>query len=122
MAHFPTLRTEKLTATKKYAEEIQIPQQEFISQCQDFLKHETALNLLSTPFDVNVKTVPYEFQLEIIDLQCNEDLKSKFQDITLLDFYKLYLPGDKFPALRNHARQMTSLFGSTYLCEQFFLK
>jgi hypothetical protein len=96
MAHFPTLRTEKPTVTKKYAEEIQIPQQEFSSRFQDFRKHEATFSLFSTPSDVNIETVPDEFQLEIIDLQCNEDLKSKFQDITLLDFYKLYLPGDKF--------------------------
>jgi hypothetical protein len=78
--------------------------------------------LFATPFYVDVETVPDEFQLKFIDLQCNEDLKGKFRDITLLEFFKLYLPGDKFPALRNHARQMTSLFGSTYLCEQFFSK
>jgi hypothetical protein len=96
MAHFPTLRKEKPTDTKKYAEEIQIPQQEFSSRFQDFRKHEAAFSLFSTPSDVNVETVPEEFQLEIIDLQCNEDLKSKFRDITLLDFYKLYLPGESF--------------------------
>jgi hypothetical protein len=122
MAHFPTLRTEKPTDTKKHAEEILILQQEFSSQFQDFRKHETAFSLFSTPFDVDVETVSDEFQLEIIDLQCIEDLKSKFRDSILFDFYKLYLPGDKLPALRNHARQMTSLFGSTYLCEQFFSK
>jgi hypothetical protein len=117
MAHFPALRTEKPTDTKKYAEEIQILQQEFSSRFQDFRKHGVAFSLFSTPFDINVETVPDEFLLEII-----EDLKSKFRGITLLDFYKLYLPGDKFPVLRNHARQMTSLFGSTYLCKQFFSK
>jgi hypothetical protein len=122
MAHLPTLRTEKATDTKKYAEEIQILQQEFSSLFQDFRKLEAAFSLFSTPFDVNVETVPDEFKLEIIDIQYNEDLKSKFRDITLLDFYKIYLPGDKFPALRNHARQMKSLFRSTYLCEQLFSK
>jgi hypothetical protein len=90
MAHFPTLRAEKPTDSRKYAEEIQIPQQEFSSRFQDFRKHEATFSLFSTPFDVNVETVPDEFQLEIIDLQCNEDVKGKFQDITLLDFYKLF--------------------------------
>jgi hypothetical protein len=68
MARFPTLRTEKPTDTKKYAEEIQIPQQEFSCLFQDFRKHEAAFSLFSTPFDVNVKAVTDEFQLEIIDL------------------------------------------------------
>jgi hypothetical protein len=93
MAHFPTLRTEKPIDTKKYAEEIQIPQ-EFSSRFQDFRKHEAAFSLFLAPFDVNVETVPEEFQLEIIDLQCNEDLESKFRGITLLDFYNLCLRGD----------------------------
>jgi hypothetical protein len=48
------------------------------------------------------------------------DPKSKFLNITLLGFYKLFLSGDKFPVLRNHAQQMTNLFESTYLCEQYF--
>jgi hypothetical protein len=65
MAHFPTLRTEKPTGTKKYAKEIQIPQQEFSSRFQDFQKHEATL--FSTPFDVNVETVPDKFQWEVID-------------------------------------------------------
>jgi hypothetical protein len=73
--------------------------------------------LFSTSSDVNVENVPDEFQLQIIDLQCSEDLKSK-----LLDFYKLCLPGDKLPVLRNHAQHMTRLFGSTYVYEQFFSK
>jgi hypothetical protein len=122
MAHFPTLRTVKSTDTKKYAEEIQILQQEFGSRFQDFRKREAAVSLFSTPLDANIEIFSGKFQLEIVDLQCNEDLKSKFRDTTLLDFYKLYLPGDKFPVLRNHAQKLTSLFGSTYLCEQFFSK
>jgi hypothetical protein len=81
MAHFPTLRTEKPTDSKKYAEEIEILQQEFSSRFQDFRKHEAAFSLFSTQFDVNVETVPDEFQLEITDLECNEDLKSKVRDI-----------------------------------------
>jgi hypothetical protein len=96
MTNFPTPRTKKPTDTEKYAEEIQILQQEFSSRFQDFRKHEATFSLFSTPFDVSVETVPDEFHLEVIDLQCNEDLKSKFRDSTLLDFHKLYLPGDNF--------------------------
>jgi hypothetical protein len=73
-------------------------------------------------FDENDETFPGEFQLEITDLQCNEYIKSQFRDITLLDFYKLYLPGDKFPVLRNHARQMTNLFGSTRVSQMKTVK
>ena len=38
-----------------------------------------------------------------------------------IKFYKLYLLPHKFPVLTNRARQI-SLFGSVYICGQFFLK
>jgi hypothetical protein len=56
-----------------------------------------------------------------IYLRSNEHVTGKRRDNTLLDFYKLYLHGDKSPLLRNKAIR-TSLFGRTYLCEQFFSK
>ena len=58
------------------------------------------------------------------------DLKAKYVKMNLGDFYRKYLDQDKFPNLNkfqdkfpnlNMASRMT-LFGSTYLCEQFFSK
>jgi hypothetical protein len=65
MAHFPTVKVKKPTDIVEYTEEIHILQQEFSSQFQDFEKHQTAFNLLSESFDINVKTVPDHFNLEI---------------------------------------------------------
>ena len=39
-----------------------------------------------------------------------------------MKFYGEYIPHDKFLGLVNHARMMTALFGSTYMCEQLFSK
>jgi len=50
-------------------------------------------------------------------------LKAKFhtKGISLLDFYKKYLlESGLYPSLTNNAKQMTSMFGSTYTCEQMF--
>lgn len=54
---------------------IQNLQQEYRSCFLDFGNDAT---LFSLPFDINVKTVPGEFQLDITDLQCNKDLKNTF--------------------------------------------
>ena len=35
-----------------------------------------------------------------------------------MKFYGEYIPHDTFLGLVNHARMMTALFGSTYMCEQ----
>lgn len=57
---------------------------------------------------------------ECIELQSDIQLKEKFHCVPLLDFYKLYLPKDKYPSLHDQALFMASLFGSTYICEQLF--
>ena len=94
---------------------------EFASLLQAFVCIQGDLNLFGTPFNVDVGNVPQSLQMELIELQCNELLKNKFNldDASLIDFYKKYLfPSGKFPNLVPHAKKMASLFGSTYVCEQ----
>ena len=57
--------------------------------------------------------------MEPIDLQERTDLKTKYVEINLGDFYRKYLDQDKFPNLRKFIASKMTLFGSTYLCEQF---
>ena len=74
---------------------------------------------------MDVGNVPQSLQMELIELQCNELLKNKFNldDVSLIDFYRKYLfSSEKFPNLVQHAKKMASLFGSTYVCEQLFSK
>lgn len=79
--------------------------------------------MFSAPFDVDHQQVLDEFQLELIELQCSDELKAKYLASNLLDFYKLQLlPSGKFPRLTNHALQVVSMFGTTYRCEQLFSK
>ena len=58
----------------------------------------------------------------MINLQERTDLKAKYVEINLGDFYRKYLDQDKFPNLRKFMASKMALFGSTYLCEQFFSK
>ena len=75
--------------------------------------------LFANPFEAIVKNVSVHLQM---DLQCDGDLKSKFAEVPLVKFYGQCIPHDKFPGLVNHARMLTALFGSTYMCEQLFSK
>ena len=60
--------------------------------------------------------------MELIDLQERTDLKAKYVEMNLGDFYRKHLDQDKFPQLRNFVASKMVLFGSTYSCEQFFSK
>jgi hypothetical protein len=57
--------------------------------------------------------------MELINLQCNTNLNQKFSETKLQDFYS-YLPKEIFPLLRSFELRMIAMFGSTYVCEQFF--
>ena len=57
----------------------------------------------------------------MINLQCDNMLKGKFQENNLTEFYKC-LPSDEYGELRSYARGLISVFDSTYLCEKTFSK
>ena len=52
--------------------------------------------------------------MEYMELQSNIQLKEKVGDV----FHKPYLTSEKYPLLHSHALLMSSLFDSTYICEQ----
>ena len=58
--------------------------------------------------------------MEFIEVQSDIQLKEKFDNYSLLDFNKLYLPKEKYLKLQNHALFLSSLFGSTCICEEIF--
>jgi len=41
-----------------------------------------------------------ELQMGLIDLQCNEFIKSKFNEASQIDFYRKYVPSEHCPNLR----------------------
>ena len=70
-----------------------------------------------------MEQVAEEYQLELIDLQIDESLKSKFHSESTAKFYKKHvLPSGKYKNILKNAKLMISLFGSTYTCEQLFSK
>ncbi|KAG2467730.1 GTD2A protein, partial [Polypterus senegalus] len=93
--------------------------QEFDRRFED-VRHNTAdFELFAQPFTISVDAVRDDLQMELIDLQCDSELKHKFTSLPLTDFYKC-VPANRYPKMCKQAQVMLSLFGSTYLCEQTF--
>ena len=61
--------------------------------------------------------------MELIDLQCSEDLKSKFFTYHILDFYKNHmLSSGWFINLISCTQQEVSMFSTTVTSQQLFSK
>ena len=45
-------------------------------------------NIFFLPFDADCKEVTLQLQMQLIGLQCSEDLKSKFLACHIVNFYK----------------------------------
>lgn len=71
------------------------------------------------PFSTEINNAPSDLQLDLIDLQCNPNLKELHRKEDICMFYNS-LDSTKFKNLRNFAKKMLIIFGSTYICEQTF--
>jgi hypothetical protein len=76
LAPLPTLRTKKPSDIRNMLKKFRFYNKNLTLNFKNFKNMRPLLVLFSTPFDVNVETVPDNSQLEITDLQCSEDLKS----------------------------------------------
>ena len=108
-----------------YIHFIQDLQFEVANRFADIWSKEDDLKLFMQPFSADAETVSTEHQTELIELQINSYLRSKFdsRDIFLQEFYAKYLNDlAKFPNLTNLAKKMICIFGSTYMREQLLSK
>ena len=118
--NFPSLQSLQVQNSQKYAKVITELRNDFDHRFADFKKSAMHFNVFSCPFSVKIEEVPENQQMECIDLQCSSDLREKFKDFPLLEFYKKYVSKEKYQRIHRLAVFVTSLFGSTYLCEQVF--
>jgi hypothetical protein len=79
----------------------------------------TGIYVFAFPLKADIEKAPETLQMELINLQCNTNLNQKFSETKLQVFYS-YLPKGIFPVLRSFGFRMFAMFGSTYVCEQFF--
>ena len=89
---------------------------------QDIESKQVELDIFSIPFKVTPTSAFSELQLELIKLLSGDTLKAMYLNKPLLEFYRVYVSKEEFPNLRASALKWSSVFGSTYLCKQFFSK
>ena len=81
-AHFPNLQQSQPADPFTLVKTLGELKVEFVSRLADFrlylALHSGDLNLFGTPFNVDVGNVPQSLHMELIELQCNELLKNKF--------------------------------------------
>lgn len=124
--HFPTLGSCALCANdndigKRYASLLSRLVDEFECRFSDFRRCKLRLKMFSTPFGVEVDEAPEEYQLELVDIQSCSSFKEAFGRSDLITFYQEHIiRGNRYPNLVKNAKQIACLFGSTYMCEQFF--
>ncbi|KAK3519988.1 hypothetical protein QTP70_010128 [Hemibagrus guttatus] len=116
-AHFPCLKdvctTQHAADMKRFKYKITGLVREFEQRFQIFGELEKDFKVFRSPFTVNASDLPANIQLEIIDLQCDSDLKGKFAAAGLDTFYQHLLPG--YPNLTALAAKVLCMFGTTYL-------
>lgn len=122
LGHFPCCKsmTTQISSAMctQFAEKLNVLGAEFTRRFDDFGSQQSKFELLSNPFEVDVEKAPTNLQMELIELQCNASLKSKFDAVGAAQFPQ-FIP-ETMPQLRTQTAQLLSMFGSTYLCEQLF--
>ncbi|KAK0137595.1 General transcription factor II-I repeat domain-containing protein 2 [Merluccius polli] len=121
LGYFPycqTIKTQISTTMFPCAQSAEKLGAEFTRRFADFDVQKCRFELLRNPFAVDVENAPTNLQKELIELQCSDTLKSKYDAVGAAQFPHL-IP-DTMPQLHTQAVQMLSMFGSTYLCEQLF--
>eukprot|EP00066_Takifugu_rubripes_P007068 XP_003972313.1 PREDICTED: reticulon-3-like [Takifugu rubripes] len=111
------------SVNQKYVDVILKLQEEFEHRFADFKTHRARFQMFADPFSFDVQDAPPVLQMELIDLQCNSELKAKFREVSgkadkLGQFLRELTPS--FPELSRMFKRTVCLFGSTYLCEKLF--
>ncbi|GLV40078.1 hypothetical protein CBL_02963 [Carabus blaptoides fortunei] len=65
-------------------------EQDFQKRFSDLDMHSKEIRLFQNTFDCKVVDVSNQLQMEIIDLQANDQIKDKYKEGNLVDFYKFF--------------------------------
>ena len=97
----PTLKQTGVSRNKLeyYASKPQDLHMEFSERFRDFDLLIVDMSVVSRPFSVEVEGIPINLKMEIIDLQSDDLLRDKFQEMSLPSFYANLNDGT-FPNLR----------------------
>ena len=82
------MRPEKQT---EFADQLEKLFNEFSARFKDFKPHGYLFEIFSSSFHTDIDKAPTDIQMELIDLQEMTDLKAKYVEINLGNFYRNYL-------------------------------
>ncbi|KAM9391450.1 general transcription factor II-I repeat domain-containing protein 2-like [Pholidichthys leucotaenia] len=92
LCHFPARKALMDAGTpfsgEKYADAIVKLQVEFDHRFADFKTHRANFQIFADPFSFDVQDAPPVLQMELIDLQCNSELKARFRELFTMNFNK----------------------------------
>ena len=97
--HFPTLRSHQPCDIAYHAEFISDLKDQFNTRFADMDKHRKYFSYFAAVFDVEIWDTLKNLQMELIELQSSSELKSRFREVPLLEFYQHYLTPQRFPSL-----------------------
>lgn len=103
--------------TKQYKDKITRLLEKFKKRLHVFGELETEFATFRSPSTVKSSNAPVDIQLEIIDLQCDADLKDKFASVALDTFNQYLLPG--YPKLTALAAKMLHVWDNLSLWTSF---
>ncbi len=81
--------------------------------------HAKEIRLFQNPFAADIDEALPCYQFELAELQNCDVLKDAFKPNGLIELYAA-LPNNIYLNIKRHAMKMSTLFGSTYICEQTF--
>ncbi|CAI5655388.1 unnamed protein product [Oreochromis niloticus] len=104
---------------EKCVEALEMLKAEFGVRFPQLHVHAKEIRLFQNPFVADIDEALPFYQFELAELQNCDVLKDAFKPNSLIDFYAA-LPNDTYPNIKKHAMKMSTLFSSTYICEQTF--
>ena len=112
LSHFPTLKEMGMRPEKKteFAHQLEKLFNKFSARFKDFKSHKHFFEIFSSLSHTDIDKAPTDIQIKLIDLQERNDLKTKYVEMILGDFYRKYLDHDKFPNLRKFMASKMALF------------
>uniref|UniRef100_A0A8C5R3N4 SPIN-DOC-like zinc-finger domain-containing protein n=1 Tax=Leptobrachium leishanense TaxID=445787 RepID=A0A8C5R3N4_9ANUR len=101
----------------RFVPKIDILIDNFTQRFQEFNRMNSSFRLFNNPLNTNIANEETRYQLELCEIQADMFLATRAE--SGVPFFKL-LPMDKYPNMRDLGLKMTSMFGSTYICEKAF--
>ena len=120
--HFPTLSNHKSSGFfDVYNRIIGNLIDEFERRISEINSSLPFMKMFATPMSVDATIAPDNFQLKLLEMKSDVELRQVFESEGLLGFWSR-VPEEKYPNLKANALKNTSVFGSTYVCEALLSK